>query len=66
MLVLSLELDSVAKQSIDDLMNHYKVSSRAAVIKKALAILKVAAHVEKTDGHLVAKKGPHETHIVLR
>lgn len=66
MLLLSLELDSVAKQSIDDLMAHYNVGSRAAIIKKALAMLKVAAIVEKTDGQLVAKRGHNETHIVVR
>ena len=63
---LALELDQVAQKSINDLMGHYRVGSRAEIISKALAVLKIAAHVENTAGELFARKGNHETKIVVR
>jgi len=62
---LTLELDFKASESIKELMSHYKVSSKAEVISKALAVLKIAAYVDKTQGELLARKGNHETKIVV-
>ena len=63
---LALELDTRAQESIKDLMNHYRVDSRAEIISKAIAVLKIVSHVEKTDGELFARKGNHETKIIVR
>lgn len=63
---LSLELDQNAQKSLRDLMTHYRVRSRAEIISKAIAVLKIAAHIENTDGELFARKGNHETKIVIR
>lgn len=63
---LALELDEQARNSISGLMSHYRVVSAADIISKALTILSIAAHVEKTDGELFARKGTHETKIVIR
>jgi hypothetical protein len=62
---LILELDPRAQQSISDLMTHYRVSSPAEIFSKALAVLKIAAQISKTDGELFARKGAHETKIVV-
>lgn len=63
---LALELDTKAQESIQDLMTHYRVGSRAEVISKALAVLKIVSHVEQTHGELFARKGNRETKIVVR
>lgn len=63
---LALELDNKAQESINDLMSHYRVGSRAEIVTKAIAVLQIAAHVEKTEGELFARKGNHETKIVVR
>lgn len=63
---LALELDTRAQESIKDLMNYYGVESRAEVISKALAVLRIVSHVERTDGELFARKGNHETKIIVR
>ena len=63
---LALELDSRATESIKELMHHYNVTSRAEVISKAIAVLKIVSHVEKTHGELFARKGTHETKIIVR
>lgn len=63
---LALELDVKAQESIKDLMNHYGVINRAEIFSKAIAVLKIVAHVEKTHGELFARKGNNETKIVVR
>ena len=61
----TLELDNTASQSINDLMNYYNVSNRAELISKAIAVLKIAAYVSSTEGELFARKGNHETKILV-
>lgn len=63
---LTLELDRKAADSIKDLMQHYKVNSKAEIISKAISMLKIAAHVDQTHGELFARKGIHETQILVR
>lgn len=62
---LSLELDSVAQKQINDLMIYYNVGSRAEIITKALAALRTIAHIEKTNGKLIARKGTAETQLII-
>jgi hypothetical protein len=63
---ITLEVDQKAAESINELMTHYKVESRAEIISKAIAVLKIAAHVGKTGGSLYARKGDQETKLIVR
>ncbi|HLX54275.1 MAG TPA: hypothetical protein VKR58_10055 [Aquella sp.] len=63
---LALELDEKAATSINDLMIHYQLESAAQLISKALTVLSLAAHIDNTQGELFARKGGHETKIVVR
>ena len=63
---ITLELDNKANQSIKDLMKHYNVKTKAEIISKAIAVLKTAAYVDKAKGELFARKGTHETKILIR
>jgi len=63
---LILELDEQASETLTDLMSHYRVKSKAEVISKAIAVLKIASHIDKTDGELFARKGTHETRIIVQ
>lgn len=62
---LILELDQKALSSIKILMDHYGTRSKAEIISKALAMLRIAAEVDKTDGVLIARKGNQETQLVF-
>ena len=62
---LTLEFDKKASQSIKELMAYYNVNNRADIISKAISVLKIAAHVKQTDGELIARKGTHETKIIV-
>ncbi|MDP4145621.1 MAG: hypothetical protein Q8936_14235 [Bacillota bacterium] len=63
---LNLELDHKASQTMNDLMNFYNINNRADLISKAIYLLKIAAHIDQTHGELFARKGDHETKIILR
>lgn len=63
---LLLELDSKANESINNLKQHYGLHTKAEVISKAIAMLKIAAYVDSTDGQLIARKGNHETQLIFR
>ena len=63
---LTLNLDEQAEDSINKLRKHYGASSKAEVIRKAIALLQIAAKVESTHGELIAKKGDKETRIIVR
>jgi len=66
MIELNLELDSSASQTIHELMHYYNIRSRAELVSKAIDLLTLATHVDKTNGELFARKGTHETKIILR
>lgn len=63
---ITLEFDSKASRSMSDLMTHYHIKSKAELISKAIAFLQIAAYIDKTHGELVARKGTHETKIVVK
>lgn len=63
---LTFQFDHKATQSMKDLMAFYKVKNKADLISKGFAMLKLAAHIERTDGELVARKGANETKIIVR
>lgn len=66
MTIINLQFDNKATKSLNDLMTHYKVQSRAELITKAIAALKIAAMVDQTNGELIARRGKRETKIKIR
>lgn len=63
---LTLNLDERATKSLEDLRTHYGATSKAEIIRKALALLQIAARVEDEKGQLIARKADKETEIVVR
>lgn len=66
MSVITLKLDDRASESIKNLMCHYGVNTEAEVIKKGLNLLEISAFIDNTEGELFARKGAHETKIIVR
>lgn len=66
MAVLTIELDKNTDQSFNALMCHYGIKSRAELISKGISLLKIAAFIDETNGELIARKGNHETKIIVR
>ena len=63
---LTLNLDTKAEKSIEVLRQHYGVTSKAEIIRKAIALLQVAAEIESSQGELIARKDKNETKIIVR
>jgi len=63
---ITLKLDDKASESIKSLMYHYGVNTEAEVIKKGLSLLEISAYIDNTEGELLARKGAHETKIIVR
>lgn len=57
---LNLEIDNTTESIIKDLSQFYNVTT-AELISKGLTLLKIAAHVTRTHGQLIARKGLKET-----
>jgi hypothetical protein len=64
--ILNLKLDRKAEKEIEKLKKHYGSSSKADVIRKGLALLKVASEIEDTHGELIARKDGKESRIIIR
>ena len=65
MVELTLVLDSRANATINDLMHHYGLRTKAELFSKAISMLKVAAYVEATNGELVARRGDEESRLKI-
>jgi hypothetical protein len=52
---VTLQFDKQAKQNIVKLMQHYEVDSYAAIIKKALVLLKEVSEAEDNKSDLVIR-----------
>jgi hypothetical protein len=63
---LTLNLDKKAEKMIELLKVHYGATSKAEVIRKALALLQVVSEMEANQGELIARKGNRETRILVR
>jgi hypothetical protein len=62
---LVLELDGRANATINSLMQHYGLKTKAELFSKALSVLKIAAYVEATNGELVARRGSEESRLKI-
>lgn len=62
---ITLEFNADAAQTINDLRKHYGMNT-AEIFKKGIGLLKLAAHIEDTQGQLIARKGNHDTILNTR
>lgn len=62
----TFRLDNETKDQVNELMRHYGVKTAAEVFEKALAALTIHAYIAETNGELIARKGAHETKIIVR
>lgn len=60
---LTIKLDDKMEQSMDFLMKKFGVTSKAELISKGIAMLKVASHLHDAHGELYARKDGKETII---
>jgi hypothetical protein len=62
----SFNVDERMAQSLEELKRHLGASSKAEVIKKAIALLKVATESEAPDGTITIRKGDVDQIIIYK
>ncbi|WUR16095.1 hypothetical protein E7V67_013625 [[Empedobacter] haloabium] len=62
----SFNIDSKLDSTLEDLKKHYGASSKAEVLRKAVALLNIVSRYEGADGSVTLRQGDNDTKIVLR
>jgi hypothetical protein len=65
MAATSFNIDQKTDQTLENLRRHYQVSSKAEVLRKAIALLNVARRNEHADGTIVIRQQSGEDLKVL-
>lgn len=56
MAATSFNIDQKTDQTLESLRRHYQVSSKAEVLRKAIALLNVASRNEQADGTVIFRQ----------
>ena len=65
MAVTSFNVDQKLDQALEELKKHYGASSKAEILRKAVALLKVASENEQADGSIVIKTAQNKDMKIL-
>lgn len=65
MAATSFNIDQKTDQTLENLRRHYQVSSKAEVLRKAIALLNIAKRNEHADGTIVMRQQNGEDLKVL-
>jgi hypothetical protein len=66
MAVTTFNVDKKLDDTLESLKEHYGASSKAEILRKAVALLKVAQESEQADGSLVIRKGDKDVKVLVR
>ena len=66
MAVTSFNIDEKMGQSLEDLKEHFGASSKAEVLRKAVALLKIAMESEAADGSITIRKDNVDQKIIIK
>jgi hypothetical protein len=62
----SFTIDSKLDSTLEDLKKHYGATSKAEVLRKAVALLNIVSRHEEADGSVTLRQDGTDTKIVLR
>ncbi len=66
MAATTFNIDAKMDQTLEELKVHYGATSKAEVLRKAIALLNIAKDAEEQDGSLVIKKGNETVKVMVR
>ena len=66
MAVTTFNIDEKMAQSLEDLKEHFGASSKAEVLRKAVALLKIAMESEAADGSITIRKDNVDQKIIIK
>ena len=62
----SFNIDERTDRTLEELKIHFGASSKAEIVRKAIAFLKVAKDAEQPDGSVVIKTGIEEMRVIVK
>lgn len=62
----SFNIDEKTDRTLEELKMHFGASSKAEVVRKAIAFLNVAKDAEQADGSVVIKKNGAELRVIVK
>lgn len=66
MAVTTFNIDDKMGKSLEDLKVHFGASSKAEVLRKAVALLKIATECESADGSIIIRKDNVDQKIIIK
>ena len=62
----TFNIDEKMDATLEALKEHYGATSKAEILRKAIALLNVAKDAEQSDGSLVIRKGGEDLKVLVR
>jgi hypothetical protein len=62
----SFNIDERTDRTLEELKTHYGASSKAEVVRKAIALLNVAKAAEQPDGSVVIMRGADQVRVIVK
>ncbi len=66
MAVTSFNIDDKLNETLERLKEHYHAGSKAEVLRKAIALLNIAARNEEPDGSLIIRRGGQDVKVLMK
>lgn len=66
MALTSFNIDEKTDRTLEELKSHFGASSKAEIVRKAIAFLNVAKDAEQRDGSVVIKKDGAELRVIVK
>lgn len=64
--VTTFNIDEKMGQTLEELKDHFGASSKAEVLRKAVALLKIAMESEAADGSIIIRKDDVDQKIIIK
>ena len=62
----TFNIDERTDRTLEELKTHFGASSKAEIVRKAIAFLNVAKDAEEPDGSVVIKKHGGEVRVIVK
>ena len=66
MAVTTFNIDQKMEKTLEELKEHFGATSKAEVLRKAVALLKIAAESEAADGSIIIRKDGEEQKVLIK
>ena len=62
----SFNIDDRTDRTLEDLKSHFGASSKAEVVRKAIALLNVVKDAEQPDGSVIIRKDGGDVRVIVK